>query len=292
MSAATQRIPYERLMSASPLLLWALERRWSDEEARSKGMELDARENSAWLVLEGEARVRHGGETHRAGPGTWMFPSPGRREQSFEGTFHFLSLTLRWQWPEGTHLFEKGLTRTVAAQEVPWLEETAREVIRGVAAVSSMTYYLIGRHPVSLMEASRLFELAGRWATAFATAMDRIGVQPDTGTNRDPRVELLLARMRESRASTPPDRGAFAAAAGVSLRQVDRLLKDATGRTLVENHDLIRFESACGGLLEQGHRVKEVALGAGFRDLSSFSRWFTKRAGCSPRAYRKRFSIP
>ena len=36
MSRATDPIPYERLTSAGPVLLWALERKWGAEEARSK----------------------------------------------------------------------------------------------------------------------------------------------------------------------------------------------------------------------------------------------------------------
>lgn len=291
MAEAAETIPYERLMSANPVLLWALERCWPDQVARSKGMELNARENSAWLVMNGEASVTHDGETHRAGPGTWMFPRPGKREQSFAGRFHFLSITIRWQWPEGRHLFDAGLTRTIPAAEVPWLEKVATEVVSAVAGISGINHYHIGFHQVRLSDATRLFELAGRWSTAFAEVMARLGVVPDTGVNRDPRVESLLSQLRESPAASPPDRAGFAAAAGVSPRQLDRLLKDATGRTFVESHDQIRFERACSGLLEKGLRVKEVALGSGFRDLSSFSRWFTKRAGCSPRAYRERFSV-
>lgn len=290
MSRATDPIPYERLTSAGPVLLWALERKWGAEEARSKGMDLDANENSAWLVLDGEAEVTHGGKTHHAGPGYWMFPKPGVRTQAFSGAFHFVSVTIRWQWPAGRHVFDDGLTRTLASADAPWLRETAYDIIARVRSISPDDYYHIGRHSVTLANAARLFELAGKWAAAYAKIMDQLDIMPDTGTTRDPRVEVLLARLREGCASPRPDRGRLAAAAGVSTRQLDRLLREATGKTLAENHDAFRFEKAGASLLERGLRVKEVAAESGFHDLSSFSRWFAKHAGCSPRAYREWFA--
>lgn len=140
------------------------------------------------------------------------------------------------------------------------------------------------------MQAARLFELAGTWATAFLQAMDHLGVAPDTGMTRDPRVEILLAHLQAGWTSPSPDRGQLAIATGVSPRQMDRLIKISTGKTLVENHDHFRYDRICSSLLESGLRVKEIAGTAGFTNLSSFSRWFAKRAGCSPRAYRERFT--
>lgn len=140
------------------------------------------------------------------------------------------------------------------------------------------------------MQSARLFELAGTWAAAFLKAMDHLGVAPDTGMTRDPRIETLLAHLQAAWMSPTPDRGQLAIAAGVSPRQVDRLIKIATGKTLVENHHQFRYDRICSSLLESGLRVKEIAGEAGFSNLSSFSRWFVKRAGCSPRTYRERFT--
>lgn len=283
-------IPYERLMAARPALLWALEREWTDEQARSKGYELEANENSAWLVLEGEAMVSHDGKKHRAGPGYWMFPKPGRRVQSFAGPFRFLSVTLQWQWPGGMHLFSEGLTRTLPGEEIPWLETEARDICSRVAGITPDPFYHIGLHSMTLRQAAQLFELAARWAGLYHKTMDHLGVAPDTGINRDPRIESVLRALQSECGSPQPDRDRLAGSAGVSPRQLDRLLKKATGKTLMENHDSFRHENACRGLLEQGKRVKEVAMETGFQDLPSFSRWFAKRAGCSPRTFRERFA--
>lgn len=292
MSASETRLPYERLMSAAPVLLWALERSWTTEQADRVGYELEARENSAWLVLEGTALVTHDGTEHVAGPGQWMFPKPGRRTQRFRGPFRFLSVTFRLQWPDGQHLYEQGLTRVVGADQIPWLEEIARDVSRSAARVASGTSFYLGMSSLSLMESMDLFAAASRWAAGFARAMDFLGIEPDLGETRDPRLEALFATLRDLPPGATVNREKVAAATGVSPRQLDRLLKESTGKTLADHHDVIRHDRACQLLLQKGSRIKEVASECGFSDLSSFSRWFTRRAGLSPRAYRQRYEGP
>lgn len=283
------RIPYERLKAARPLLLWALERSWTAEHAARVGYELRAEENSAWLILEGRATVGHDGAEHVANPGDWIFPKPGQRSQRFEGPFEFLSLTLNWQWPDGRHLFDQGLTRVMAAERAPWLEEEARAIIEQTSRIAARDSYYLGIHPLDLPGATLLFELGARWARSFERIMRQLGISPDLGAISDPRLESILSTIAAQPPSEPIDRDALAASEGLSSRQLDRLLKDATGKTLSEFHDAMRFEAASRQLLEPGIRIKEIASDFGFRDLSSFSRWFSRRSGRSPRDYRTTF---
>lgn len=292
MPASESRLPYERLMAAAPVLLWALERSWTEEQATRVGCELEARENSAWRIFEGTAIVTHDGVEHVAGPGQWMFPKPGRRTQRFLGPFRFLSVTVRLQWPDGHHLYEQGLTKVAAAAEIPWLEEIARDVSRSAARVASGTSFYLGTSSLSLMESMDLFAAASRWAAGFAKAMDFLGIDPDLGETRDPRLEAFFATLRALPPGATVSRERIAAATGISPRQLDRLLKESTGKTLADHHEGIRHEHACLRLLQKGSRIKEVASECGFGDLSSFSRWFTRRAGLSPRAYRQRYEGP
>jgi len=289
MSPDSDHLPYERLMMARPMLLWALERSWTAEQAAEKGFELESKENSAWLVIEGRARVEHGGRQYAAGSGQWMFPAPGKRRQMFEGPLHFISVTIRWQWPDGCHLFDQGLTRVADAADIPNLEETARDICARVRNPSSSQSYYLGYQKMTMEDSLQLQACACQWSAAFYLAMKHLGVSPNLGTHRDPRVETILVSLKEMSNSPTVDREVLTRLCGVTARQMDRMLKAATGLTLAENHDAFRFESATQGLIEQGLRIKEVASLVGFTDLSAFSRWFTRRAGCSPRAFRGQF---
>lgn len=276
-------------MPARPVLLWALERSWSAAEAGEKGMELSAQENSAWLVLTGEALVTHEGTEHHAGPGDWMFPKPCLRRQNFAGDFRFLSVTFRWRWPDGRHLFEDGLTKVVRAADLAWLEPAAREVIDTVAGIAPGVPYYLGGCRISLSEGAELFGAAGKWAACFARAMEQVGVRQSSDSVSDARIAPILLRIRASLGEPQMDRERLAHEVGLSPRQLDRLFKQATGSTPTEHHDLMRFEYAREQLLEPDSRIKEVASALGFGDLAAFSRWFSRRAGCSARDYRKKF---
>jgi AraC-like DNA-binding protein len=284
------KISYERMKSARPALLWALEREWTAEHAKTVGCHLRAEENSAWLVLRGRAIVTHDGTEHEARAGEWIFPKPGERSQHFEGPFHFLSITLNWQWPDGRHLFDQGLTRVVAADSMLWLEAEARSIIEGVTPFSGSLNYYLGMSMLELSQVVGLFELGARWAGAFERVMTDLGIRPHLGQLSDPRLEQIIESVSTLPHDAPLDREALASAAGLSPRQLDRLLKEASGSTLAEHHDRLRFEAASRMLLESGKRIKEIASAMGFVDLSSFSRWFNRRANRSPREFRASFS--
>jgi AraC-like DNA-binding protein len=283
------KLAYELMAKAHPVLLWALERRWTAEHAARVGCRLRSNENSAWLILDGRARVRSEEDECHAGKGEWMFPRPGHREQEFEGPFHFLSVTINWQWADGRHLFDRGLSKVVPARDLPWLEEDARAIIATTQKTSTSNSYYLGLGQYDLASACLLHELGARWARSFQRAMSESGVLPDLGVLVDPRLEKIMMAVKALPADGALDRNALAASVGMSPRHLDRLCKEATGRTLAEQHDTQRFEMAVRQLLEPGIRVKEVASNLGFADLSTFSRWFSRRQGRSPREFREAF---
>lgn len=285
----SSKVSYEFAMFASPVLLWALERKLGAQKAAAMGCGFHARENSAWLILDGRAQVRHDGETHEAGPGQWIFPKPGPRHQSFDGPLHFLSLTIRWKWPDGRHLFDRGLTRVVDAARIPAAGESARRIIRRIESLAPGSHYYLGVNKLDLSSTLDLFDSATEWARAFLAIMLDIGVEPDLGGHLDPRVEQIHRILEDLPAHLPIAREKIAATIGLSPRQMERLLKQATGQTLAETRDALRFAQCTRLILEKGRRVKEVASESGFSDLSTFSRWFARKAGCSPRVYRDRF---
>lgn len=283
---------YERLMKVSPILHWALEQQWSAEEASNKGTEYAPRENNSWLIVAGRAFLTQDGETLEAGPGQWVFPRPGLRVQRFEGPFRYFSASLEWRWPDGNYLFHDGLPRVVDAAQIPQLELAMREICEiRQRIMPDYHFYHLGRSMVTLAQFSELQIAAARWGSAYANAMTCLGVLPHLGIINDPRFLSSFDLINASPLDRPLNAEFIAASCGVSKRQIERIFKKSTGGTVTEFHETRRFDFACQGLLEGGLRIKEVASQLGFNDLAAFSRWFSRKAGVSPRDYRSRHLI-
>jgi AraC-like DNA-binding protein len=73
----------------------------------------------------------------------------------------------------------------------------------------------------------------------------------------------------------------------LSSRTLQRRLNDA-GSSHCEVVQASRFEQACELLANSTLGVSEIATKLGYADPSSFSRFFLRMSGTSPRAYRRR----
>ncbi len=78
--------------------------------------------------------------------------------------------------------------------------------------------------------------------------------------------------------------------ARMSERSLNRRFKVATGDTMIAYLHKIRVEAAKRLLETTRHNVGTITASVGYEDERSFRRLFTRRAGISPREYRKRFS--
>lgn len=74
---------------------------------------------------------------------------------------------------------------------------------------------------------------------------------------------------------------------GMAPASLCRCFRRRTGTTLFDYLNRIRVERACHLLCSSGLTVAQVALEAGFVNLSHFNRQFRRVTGCSPRAYRR-----
>ena len=70
-----------------------------------------------------------------------------------------------------------------------------------------------------------------------------------------------------------------------------RFFKQYMNMTCVEYLNQYRLEIAAGELAESGESVTEIALNAGFNNLSYFNRVFKRSFGMTPREYRKQFRL-
>lgn len=283
-------VSYERLISTSPQLIWATDRSWSAEEAREVPERYNASENTTWRVAEGSATLETAdGRSCRVEGGQWLFMGPGMRRQSFHGPIRFLSIGLRWRWPNGVHLFERGLPRIVADDDVKGLHSTAARLIGQTRELFPHDHQALMYGTADLTGFARLAGMAGEWAAAFAGVMNTLGIAPDLLLRMDPRIDTVFRLIGGHPLNRPLAVPPLVVASGLSERQLNRLLQEHAGVTLREAFDKRRYEHARDALLQPGPRIKEVAAGVGFSDLAAFNRWFQRRAGLSPRAFRESF---
>lgn len=67
---------------------------------------------------------------------------------------------------------------------------------------------------------------------------------------------------------------------------LSRYFRRYTGRSLIEFLNEVRIDHARRLLIESDQAIGQVALAAGFGNLSHFNRQFRRKAGCSPREFR------
>jgi len=81
-----------------------------------------------------------------------------------------------------------------------------------------------------------------------------------------------------------PEITPLAAQLGYQTDYLNRIFKQATGRTLREYRDASALEKA-SRLLREKRQVKQVCEEMGFLDQNYFARWFKKQTGRQPSAY-------
>lgn len=110
---------------------------------------------------------------------------------------------------------------------------------------------------------------------------------PSGGSPRDRRRAVEAALWIEAHAADPIDLAQAASQVRLSPYHFLRVFRRALGVTPHQHLVRARLARAAGLLANAGMPVTEVALEAGFEDLSNFIRTFHRAAGVSPSAFRK-----
>ena len=103
---------------------------------------------------------------------------------------------------------------------------------------------------------------------------------------RNPRLKRVLREMEQS-VETPQPISHFAAEAGVSIRQLERLFSAHLGATPVHYFMRLRLDRALRLLIQTEMPIMDVALATGFGSQASFSRKFRQHFGRSPSGLRQ-----
>jgi len=242
-------------------------------------------ESATWFVMDGSVTVGD----RQVGAGEWLFMAPRAVQRQFHGVVEFLSIGLRWRWPEGRHLYDPGLPLVVEGYRLQRLKPICDQVVRDVTSLVGEQGRWLPSLQAGISIHARLHELGAQWAVAYAAAMEELGVVPDPGLTLDPRLEpvrLLLTAWPLDRAF---DAEAIQRSSPLSSRQLQRLFQQETGKGPREYFETRRYEHVRNRLLLPALRIKEVAASVGFSDLAAFNRWFQRRSGQPPRAFRRAF---
>ena len=141
---------------------------------------------------------------------------------------------------------------------------------------------------VGLLALVSLVQVIGAWPTSTAAGLTAEPEAPliETGDGPSARVRRAIERLGR-RTADPPDLAELAEAAHLSPRHFARRFKQDYGSTPHEYLQARRLDVARGLLRDAERRVASVARELGFSSPAAFSRWFTRLAGRSPRAFRQ-----
>ncbi|WP_229743518.1 helix-turn-helix domain-containing protein [Aliidongia dinghuensis] len=103
---------------------------------------------------------------------------------------------------------------------------------------------------------------------------------------RDSEIVVRYRELVEREFRQQPDLSAVAKALGVTTARLNQACRSVTGKTaLTVMHDRLMIE-AKRALLYTGMTAAEIAWSMGFADPAYFNRFFSRRAGLSPGAFR------
>ncbi|MGO4872681.1 MAG: GlxA family transcriptional regulator [Roseiarcus sp.] len=166
-----------------------------------------------------------------------------------------------------------------------WLERTLYVFDRdrltcagGLAAFDMMAALIARRHGADLAMAVSEWYL--RTQSRSGEDSQRVSLRERYRVANE-RVLKALALMEE-RIERPMTRESLAGAAGVTLRQLERLFVSHLGETLSQRYLGLRLERARKLLRQTSLSVVEVAVACGFVASGHFSRAYRSRFGCPP----------
>jgi transcriptional regulator GlxA family with amidase domain len=153
----------------------------------------------------------------------------------------------------------------------------------GVAALDMMHALISAQHGRALADA------VGDWflqtEIRLGTGAQRRSLQDRHNTSNAHLLTVL--ELIESHIEDPLDRRQLAAAAGISVRQLERLFSEHLNTTLDRHYSAVRLERARTLLRQTSMPVAEVGLASGFQSASHFSHVFKERYGRAPKRDRR-----
>ena len=238
------------------------------------------------IALAGRGRFDHGDRSWHIGPGDLFLAHPGVVHEIISAARPALEICFV------SFAFLERLEGAAGPEaELALRFERSRRVVVPRSSGLVSCYLAIAQTDASDEEHWRIVTSALANALVLeimARAAPTSGLPPDHGGGTDdPRLELAFRYMDDNLERSLAV-GELARQATTSERTLRRLVRRATGRTVVAEFARRRMTEAARRLLAGGSlSVAEVAYHLGFEDPSQFARDFRRAIGATPAQFRR-----
>ena len=242
----------------------------------------------AWLIRKGKAQMKTGNQTWEARAGQWMISPQATLTQSFSPDAHILSVRFQCKWPTGENLFTERHGCVFNSAKFPRLAKTATALCR-----------LVHRHfPNVLLDFSlqavdydvflRFQKLFLQWLMDFNTVWQMEGRTLAKAVEGDDRLIKAVRCLHDTPLDDEFPAQLLQQKTGLGRTHLDRLFWKDYNVTTREYWERLREESAIRNLQIETLSIKEISYRLGFKQASHFTKWFNRRVGLAPKAYREK----
>jgi AraC family transcriptional regulator, transcriptional activator of pobA len=189
---------------------------------------------------------------------------------------------------------ERHLDGLLAGQQPLWAALRVLRVWpleRGAAAHELATAARALRDEVQRHAPWRAAAIDAALLRLLVAAARTLPAEPAAAGAAPPRALAHLQRLRaeiEARFRAQPGVAALAAPLGITPTQLNRVCRRVLGTSALDVLHARLLLEAQRDLAYTSMSVKEIALDLGFGDAAYFTRFFQRRAGCTPTEYRNR----
>ena len=282
-----KQILYNDWLNLNIHLFWCYDGKTGQNLATSGQERINTKfsNSGAWLVRKGWAKVEHSGQTTWAKPGQWLIVKPCKRKQTFAPDTEILSISFDARWPDGSLLFDEGLSETIDSDQFPALERKAKPIVKAVKKKSPNTWDL-RTCKSSLKEFLYIQSLLCSWLMELSDVLDHKKVSHSGQFDIDQRVMKAVRIIDAHSLGDPLNIDQLASDIGLSTIHLNRLFKKDLNQTPASYYESLRIEHSINRLKIPNSSIKEVSTDLGFTYLSHFSKWFKKRTGKTPREFK------
>jgi AraC family carnitine catabolism transcriptional activator len=191
--------------------------------------------------------------------------------------------TLHW---EAIPLFREHHPEVAVSEQLYVVDRNRVTCAGGIATLDMMLHLIALKHGRDLAQIVANGFVHGR--IRRAAEQQRVSVDDALG-HVDPRLGRIVRAM-EDNIELPLSARDLAARAGISVRQLERLIHGRFGDTPMRYYLKLRLQAARNHLFYGDMPIQDVAAACGFSSPSVLSRTFRAHFGLSPRAFRSQFS--